>query len=252
MSTTQRLYFYNLYNVTLWTCMWQRGGQSYLYVIERKSVLLLLTIFLIFAKLVVYLASSTFLQLINNFFLSLTEYLTVIGVTLKSFGRHQGFAKIHTFGRFPVTITTPAAFFTNYHRLPSPRKNLRTFLDSLTHSLHFTSLTSLHSLHSRPAGKGSTRTERLMHWRLVWPSFFYTAFAMRVRARALRALAKHQKEHPAPQEMKFRHKKQKIVLPMVILEFGYPSPQLHQTLKPIRDLFCTTVPIYHVMCIPKL
>ena len=61
-----------------------------------------------------------------------------------------------------------------------------------------------------------------------------------------------QKEHPAPQEMKFRHKKQKIVLPMVILEIGYPSPQLHQTLKPIRDLFCTTVPIYHVMCIPKL
>ena len=52
-----------------------------------------------------------------------------------------------------------------------------------------------------------------------------------------------QKEHPAPQKMKLRHKKQKIVLPMVILEFGYPSPQLHQTLKPIRDLFCTTVPI---------
>ena len=52
-----------------------------------------------------------------------------------------------------------------------------------------------------------------------------------------------QKEHPAPQEMKLRHKKQKIVLPMVILEFGYPSPQLHQILKPIRELFCTTVTI---------
>ena len=59
--------------------------------------------FLIFAKLVVYLPSPTFLQLINNFFLSLTEYLTVIGVTSKSFGSHQGFAKNYTFGRFPVT-----------------------------------------------------------------------------------------------------------------------------------------------------
>ena len=52
-----------------------------------------------------------------------------------------------------------------------------------------------------------------------------------------------QKEHPTPQEMKLRHKKQKIVLPIVILEFGYPSPQLHQILKPIRELFCTTVTI---------
>ena len=48
-----------------------------------------------------------------------------------------------------------------------------------------------------------------------------------------------QNDHPAPQKMKFRHKKQKIVLPMVILEFGYPSPQLHQILKPIIKFFCT-------------
>ena len=116
--------------------------------IERGSVLLLLTMFLIFARLVVYLPSSSFLQLINSFFLSLTEYLTVIGVTSKSFGSHQGFAKNYTFGRFPVTITTTVAFFNTYHRRPSPGKNLRTFLDSL-HFTHFTSLHSLTSLHSQ-------------------------------------------------------------------------------------------------------
>ena len=103
--------------------MWQRGDRSCLYVIKRESVLLLLTIFLIFAKLVVYLASSTFLQLMNYFFLSLTDYLAVIGVTLKSFGSHQGFAKNYTFGRFPVTITTTVAFFNNYHRRPSPGRD---------------------------------------------------------------------------------------------------------------------------------
>ena len=42
--------------------------------------------------------------------------------------------------------------------------------------------------------------------------------------------------------MKLRHKKLKIVLAMVILDYGYPSPQLHQTLKPMRELFCTGYP----------
>ena len=37
-----------------------------------------------------------------------------------------------------------------------------------------------------------------------------------------------QTEYPAPQEMKFRHKKKKIVLSIVILDFGYPILQLHQ------------------------
>ena len=72
-----------------------------LYVIERGSVLVLLTMFLIFAKLVIYLPSSTFLQLINIFFLRHAEYLTVIGVTSKSFGSHQGFENIIHLGGFP-------------------------------------------------------------------------------------------------------------------------------------------------------
>ena len=60
---------------------------------DREVGLANFDMFLIFAKLVVYLPSATFLQLINNFFLSLTEYLTVIGVTSKSFESYQGFAK---------------------------------------------------------------------------------------------------------------------------------------------------------------
>ena len=56
-----------------------------LYVIKRSSVLVLLTMYSIFAKLVIYLPSSTFPLLINNFF---TEYLYVIRVTSKSFGSH--------------------------------------------------------------------------------------------------------------------------------------------------------------------
>ena len=36
----------------------------------------------------------------------------------------------------------------------------------------------------------------------------------------------------------------KIVLHMVILELGYPDPQLHQILKPIRELSCTFLLIY--------
>ena len=129
--------------------------------IERGSVLLLLTMFLIFAKLVVYLPSSSFLQLINNFFLSLTEYLTVIGVTSKSFGSHQGFAKNYTFGRFPVTITTPVAFFNNYHRRSSPGKNKRTFLAPLfTHFTH--SLTHLltHFTHNQGSRRSAAKIER--------------------------------------------------------------------------------------------
>ena len=90
---------------------------------DREVGLATFDMFLIFAKLVVYLPSSTFLQLINNFFRSLTEYLTGIGVTSKSFGSHQGFAKNYTFGRFPVTITTPVAFFNNFHRRPSPGRD---------------------------------------------------------------------------------------------------------------------------------
>ena len=125
------------------------------------------------------------------------------------------------------------------------------FTHSLTSLTHFTSLThSLHFTHDQLV-KESTRTEGLSDpafaLRLL---FFFFFFDISQNFEILHFFT--QKEHPAPQEMKFRHKKQKIVLPMVILEFGYPSPQLHQTLKPIRDLFCTTVPIYHVMCIPKL
>ena len=142
-------------------------------------------------------------------------------------------------------------------------------------SLHFTSLT--HSLHSTsrltfvvstPYGlpqastinfcrvdplratpsvddqlvKESTRTEGLSDpaFALRLLSFSFSLISHKISKYCIFFT---QKEHPAPQEMKFRHKKQKIVLPMVILEFGYPSPQLHQTLKPIRELFCTTVTI---------
>ena len=98
-------------------------------------------------------------------------------------------------------------------------------MDSLTHFTHFTHFTSLTSLtsltinfcrvdplratqrrrltfvESTPYGLPSVddqtvrsrrywRTQGLTHWRLVWPGFFYTASAIRVRARALRALAK--------------------------------------------------------------
>ena len=87
---------------------------------DREVSFATFDIFLIFAKPVVNLPSSAFLQLINNFFVSLNEYLTLIGVTSKSFGSHQGFAKNYSFGRFPVTITTPVAFFNNFHRRPSP------------------------------------------------------------------------------------------------------------------------------------
>ena len=52
-----------------------------------------------------------------------------------------------------------------------------------------------------------------------------------------------QKEHPAPKILKFIYKKQKIVIPIVILEYEYPSPQLHHNLKPMKDSFCTTVAI---------
>ena len=82
------------------------------------------------------------------------------------------------------------------------------------------------------------------HWRLEWPGFCTSAsfsYKSQKNLEILRVFT--QKEHPAPQEMKLRHKKQKIVLPMLILEFGYPSPQLHQILKPMRELFCTTVTI---------
>ena len=34
-------------------------------------------------------------------------------------------------------------------------------------------------------------------------------------------------------------KKQKTLLHIVMLEFVYPDPQLHQIFKPIRLLFCT-------------
>ena len=61
-----------------------------------------------------------------------------------------------------------------------------------------------------------------------------------------------QKEHPAPQKMKFTHKKQKTVLPMRILKFENPHFQLHQILKPIKKFFCTTVTIYHIKYISKL
>ena len=108
-------------------------------------------------------------------------------------------------------------------------------MDSLTHFTH--SLTSLHSLHSRPAGKGVDA-----HWRLEWPGFSTPAsFSLNSQIWKY-CISFTQKEHPAPQEMKLRHKKLKIVLAMVILDFGYPSPQLHQTLKPMRELFCTGYP----------
>ena len=45
-------------------------------------------------------------------------------------------------------------------------------------------------------------------------------------------------EQVPSQNLKFILKKQKTVLHMVILEFTYPDPQLHQIFKPIRLLFC--------------
>ena len=90
---------------------------------DREVGLATFDMFLIFAKLVVYLPSPTFLQLINNFFLSLTEYLTVIGVTSKSFGSTKVLQKIIHMGGFPSL--TPVAFFNNFHRRPSPGKHTR-------------------------------------------------------------------------------------------------------------------------------
>ena len=52
----------------------------------------------------------------------------------------------------------------------------------------------------------------------------------------------YSKRASSPAGNEVETKKLEIVLPMVILGFGYPSPQLHQSLKPMRELFCTGYP----------
>ena len=47
------------------------------------------------------------------------------------------------------------------------------------------------------------------------------------------------KEHSPAKKKKFIHKKQKIVLHIVILELVYSDPQLHQILKLIIKFLCS-------------
>ena len=61
-----------------------------------------------------------------------------------------------------------------------------------------------------------------------------------------------QKEHLPALKPKFIVKKHKIDVPAVNLKFMLPGSQLHQILKPIRNLFCTPVPIYQVKYISTL
>ena len=72
-----------------------------LCVIDRGWVLILLTQFSIYAKLVIYLPSSNFLQPMKNNILSIAEYFNILRVTSKSVGSYKGSEKVIHLGDFP-------------------------------------------------------------------------------------------------------------------------------------------------------
>ena len=78
--------------------------------IDRGWVLILLTPFSIYAKLVTYLPSSNFLQPMKNNILSIAEYFNTLGVTTKSVGSYKGPEKVIHLGDFPCLYHPPSIF----------------------------------------------------------------------------------------------------------------------------------------------
>ena len=137
-------------------------------------------------------------------------------------------------------------------------------MDSLTplHSLHFTSLHSrLTFVESTPTGypkrrrltfvestpyglpqASTTRGEGVDAWgRLDALKACVTRLFLHGFRKNLKILQFFtQKEHPAPQKLKFRYKKQKTDFSRRFLNFWGTTLQLVQNIKPIRVLFCTT------------